>query len=203
MVIPRRMAMKHVEPFVRQHRQWISEQIEKLGLDRPVELPETIHLAAITEHWSVHYEFGHGRTWRYIEREHRQLIIRGPDNETEQCIAVLNRWLRAQAKDFMPDLLDDISERCGLPYEKVTLRSQKSRWGSCSSRGNISLNDRLMLLPYEQLEYVMLHELCHTRHLNHSRDFWSLLASFIPDCRQRDRRLKKAQHALPSWTLCR
>ncbi len=198
-VLPQRMAFKHVEPFVQQHRHWIAEQVEKLGLNQPVVLPDTVELAAIQETWRIQYEFGTGKTWRSLGRGNNLLTIRGPDSDTTACIKTMNRWLRKQAQKFLPDLLYDISQRCQLPYKKVTLRTQRSRWGSCSSQGNINLNDRLMLLPFGYVEYVLIHELCHTRHLNHSSDFWSLVSRFSPDYRLLDKQLKHEQQNLPSW----
>lgn len=198
-VIPKRMALKHVEPFVQQHRQWVREQIEKLGLDQPVELPAEIHLAAISESWPVEYRFGDGRNWRYLEKYPNHLLIKGPVENTETCVHVLHRWLRRQAHRFLPDLLHEISRQYGLEYRKVTMRTQISRWGSCSSQGNISLNDRLMLLPCELVEYVLIHELCHTRHMNHSQQFWSLVARYSPNHKNLDKQLRHAQAELPTW----
>ncbi len=198
-VIPRRMALKHVEPFVQQHRQWIKKQIEQLRLGQPVELPAEIHLAAISEIWSVHYRFGDSSTWRYLEEYPNHLQIRGPAEDTGACINVLHRWLRRQACKFLPGLLYEISRKCELEYRKVSVRTQKSRWGSCSSKGSISLNDRLILLPCELVEYVLIHELCHTRHMNHSQEFWSLVARYSPSHKNLDKRLRHAQTALPTW----
>jgi predicted metal-dependent hydrolase len=78
-------------------------------------------------------------------------------------------------------------DRQGLCVElrRVQIRAQKSRWGSCSSAGDISLNWRLVLLPLKLADYVLVHELCHLRHMDHSREFWRLVASLIPDYRSR------------------
>ncbi len=198
-VIPKRMALKHVEPFVRQHRQWIRQQIEQLALDRPVKLPTEISLAAISEVWSVEYRFGDGGTWRCLEEYPNRLLLKGPVKNTEACVHVLHRWLRKQARKFLPALLYEVSRECGLNYQKVSVRTQKSRWGSCSSEGNISLNDRLMLLPYELVKYVLIHELCHTRHMNHSRAFWSLVERYSLNHKDFDTQLRRAQRELPAW----
>ena len=198
-VIPKRMPLSCVAPFVQQHRHWIAAQVERLGLDRPVALPAAICLAAVREHWSVEYRFGRSRSWQCLEVSVHHLQIRGPVEDVEACLCVLHRWLRKQARRFLPALLDEISRRCGLDYQRVSIRSQKSRWGSCSSKGCISLNDRLMLLPFELVEYVLIHELCHTRHLNHSPEFWALVASYQPDYRYLDKQLGRVQSELPGW----
>ena len=69
----------------------------------------------------------------------------------------------------------------GGTYTSITIRDQKSRWGSCSSRGTLSFNYRLIFAPPAVLDYVVVHELCHLTHMNHSHDFWNMVASVMPD----------------------
>jgi predicted metal-dependent hydrolase len=89
----------------------------------------------------------------------------------------------------------------GLTYNRLSIRSQKTRWGSCSSRGNISLNDQLLFLPADAVEYLMIHELCHTRHLNHSKAFWTLVQTHCPDYRTHEKLLRRSQGLVPDWFL--
>jgi predicted metal-dependent hydrolase len=90
-----------------------------------------------------------------------------------------------------------LSERCRhfnqhykLPYSRISIRNQKSRWGSCSKKGNINFNYKLLFLPAELRDYIVVHELCHLKQLNHSKAFWDLVAEAVPDHRQLRRRLK-------------
>lgn len=92
-----------------------------------------------------------------------------------------------------------LSLALGLAYRRVSLRCQKTRWGSCSRDGAISLNARLLFLPPELVEYVLIHELCHLAHLNHSKRFWALVARHCPDFRARDRRLRGMWAHVPRW----
>ncbi len=87
----------------------------------------------------------------------------------------------------------------GLTFKAIQVRGQKTRWGSCSSKGTISLNYKLLFLPSHLVRYIILHELCHTVHLNHSRDFWSFLSSFEPDCRMLSNEMKEAGQLVPRW----
>ena len=94
-------------------------------------------------------------------------------------------------KQFLPSRLERCIDQCGLIPEKVRVGNQRSRWGSCSSKGTISLNWRILLLPYALGEYVLFHELAHLREMNHSKRYWSCLEEMIPDARNLDRELSR------------
>ncbi|QAV33812.1 M48 family peptidase [Fervidobacterium changbaicum] len=89
-------------------------------------------------------------------------------------------WLRKRAEEYLPKRLKEISNVMGISYKKVQIRDVKTRWGSCSSKGTISLNWRLIMAPAEVIDYVLIHELAHIVHPNHSKAFWSFLASCFP-----------------------
>ena len=94
---------------------------------------------------------------------------------------------RQAARELVTMVLDDEAPALGVSYGMVQIRDQRTRWGSCSARGNLSFNWRLALAPFEVLDYVVVHELCHLREPNHSKRFWRLVASRRPGWRrQRD-----------------
>jgi predicted metal-dependent hydrolase len=95
--------------------------------------------------------------------------------------------------------LDELSAEHRLPYAKASIRQQRTRWGSCSRHGTISLNARLLFLPPVLVDYVLLHELCHTKELNHSPRFWALLGSQDPECEAHRKALRKARAVIPAW----
>jgi len=99
--------------------------------------------------------------------------------------------LRVQAKSYLPRRLKTLADAHGFHYNKLRFSSAGTRWGSCSSEGTISLNIWLMQLPFELIDYVILHELTHTRHMNHSQEFWDELALFVPNHRDLRRDLKQ------------
>ena len=99
--------------------------------------------------------------------------------------------LRAQAKRELPPRLAALAAQHGFTYNKVFIKNNVSNWGSCSSLKNINLNLRLVTLPQELQDYVMLHELCHLRYLNHGKEFHALLESVCPGHRQLASRMKE------------
>ena len=111
-------------------------------------------------------------------------IICPPDadfsDEKLQCWLrkVIEESLRRNAKSILPPRLEGLSKRCGLSYSSVKINSSQGRWGSCSARKDINLSYFLVLLPSHLIDYVLLHELCHTREMNHSERFWKLLNQF-------------------------
>ena len=116
------------------------------------------------------------------------------DREVQKIINTqVAKILQKEARAYLPRRLEYLSERYGLHYKSVRFGTQKGRWGSCSTTGTISLNVGLMALDPEIIDYVLTHELCHTRHMNHSADFWALVEQYIPDYKARRKRLKSIQ----------
>lgn len=102
----------------------------------------------------------------------------------------VDRELRARAAKELPSQLLALAERHGLVVSRVSIRNQRSRWGSCSPRGHIALNFRLLLMPPDVREYILIHELMHLRQPNHSIRFWRLVEAACPGFRDAERWLK-------------
>jgi len=101
------------------------------------------------------------------------------------------RALKKEAEMLLGSRLRQLSRQNKLPFRDFKVKKLSSRWGSCSSKGIITLNYFLVQLPWELIDYVIIHELVHTRHLNHSRDFWALMEEILPDAKKRRREIKK------------
>ncbi len=98
---------------------------------------------------------------------------------------------KERARKVIMDKLLHWSEVCNVKYNKVFIRRQRTLWGSCSSKKNLNFNYKLIFLPEELVDYVIIHELCHTKELNHSKNFWKLVSDIIPDYREKEIKLKK------------
>ncbi|MCI5901426.1 MAG: M48 family metallopeptidase [Blautia sp.] len=91
------------------------------------------------------------------------------------------RKLADKALEYIPGRVAYFSKQVGVNYGRITIRNQKTRWGSCSSKGNLNFNCLLMLTPPEVIDYVVVHELCHRKEMNHSKAFWNEVAKILPD----------------------
>lgn len=99
--------------------------------------------------------------------------------------------LTAKAKEYIPDRVKFFADKMGITYGKITIRQQKTRWGSCTSDGNLSFNCLLMLMPQGPRDSVIVHELCHRRVMNHSKAFYDEILKVMPDYYENDKWIKK------------
>lgn len=111
-------------------------------------------------------------------------------NLTDAQRAALEKRYIAAAKEYFPKRAAYFAPLTGGTFTRITIRDQKTRWGSCSAKGTLSFNWRLMLAPPAVLDYVVIHELCHLTHMNHSKAFWALVESACPDYRTHRKWLK-------------
>lgn len=125
----------------------------------------------------------------WIRKKQSEISQRKDEELTEED----ELYLRTLAKKYIPVWLKSLSEKTGLKYERVRISSAKKRYGSCSGAGSISVSYYVMLYPADAIELVLVHELCHLRYMNHSKDFYSLLSSYLPDHRERKKLLSKGR----------
>jgi predicted metal-dependent hydrolase len=114
----------------------------------------------------------------------------GPSDYAEDLKSVLQKFYRHQAELFVPDRVAIWSYKMGVKPNQVKLKNQTTRWGSCSSKGTINLNWRLIAAPVFVIDYLIVHELAHLKHMNHSQSFWDLVELTIADFRQSEAWLK-------------
>lgn len=106
--------------------------------------------------------------------------------------------LKRQAKVFIPQRAACFAQKMGVRFGRVAIRRQRTRWGSCSGKGNLNFNCLLMLVPEDVRDYVIVHELCHLREMNHSPRFWTAVESVLPDYKLRRKWLKEHGSAIIS-----
>ena len=127
------------------------------------------------------------------------LVVSGRVEDGREVMLGLRRWLVRQTRTSLVPWLDELSAQSGLPFGTVSVRGQRTRWASCSARGNINLNYRLLFLSPDVVRYILNHELCHTVHLNHSRGFWKMVGSLEPEFRTFNSQAKWGMEEVPKW----
>ena len=202
-VAPRRTSPAEVQEFVTRHREWILSTSEEQKDRFPRQdraLPERIELRAIGHSWPVVYEPATRDAWRVTEKEGR-LVARGHSGKPAGAYDQLRRWLAGYGRRHLVPWVHELSVQTGLAYRKIQIRGQRTRWGSYSSSGTVSLNYCLLFLAPEIVRYLLVHELCHSRHMNHSKRYWKLVERYEPDFRVLDNRLSDAWADVPGWVF--
>ncbi|NTV02845.1 MAG: M48 family metallopeptidase [Chlorobiaceae bacterium] len=207
-VIPQHFDKKRVPGLVESRREWIIKVQGSFDLrrldgvsDTGEALPSRIELNGIGETWRVTYRSEARARISVREASEDELLVVGPVHDEASCRLALESWLKRRADLKLVTQLGRIASAHGFSYSSVSVRKQRSRWGSCSSKGRISLNLKLLFLPPLLVRYIMVHELCHTRHMNHSRRFWSEVAGVDPDYAAHDREMKHAWRFVPGWLV--
>jgi predicted metal-dependent hydrolase len=200
-VIPKRFALRHIPPAMENARGWIEKHLSTVTAhhtevaDAP--LPDSMTLPAVDQTWPIVYRAG--KSSLMLKRSNKTLVFSGTSDIDMAHHRILIKWLIDHGKTHLIPWLEQLSTQHNLPFNNATIRNQKSRWGSCSSQHNINLNCKLLLMPKPVAEHILLHELSHTQHLNHSKAFWSLLESLDPDYTANKKLAKKAGEHLPTW----
>ncbi|MFD2111789.1 M48 family metallopeptidase [Thiorhodococcus fuscus] len=203
--VPADLTLADVSEMVSAKAAWVARHLpeyermrERIGTGRS-ERPAGLELRALHETWRIEYGPGVRRGVLVDVVEPGLLRLSGAVEDVSTCQEVLRRWLMRYARTAFEPWLTRLSRETGLGFTGVSVRNQRARWGSCSSRGQISLNCKLVFLPPDQVRYVMLHELCHTREPNHSSRFWNLLRRFEPGSDALHAKMRDAWPLIPAW----
>jgi hypothetical protein len=199
-VLPERMALKHVPPFVDEKRPWIERTLRRFRqAEQALPAPALEHGTGVPylgRELLLRVRVEPGRVRPHVGRRGDVLSVKVGQDGTEAVRDALERWFKRRARVEVAARLDAATRRAGTSYTKLTIRSQRTRWASCSSRGAMSFNWRLLLAPEEILDYVVEHEVAHLEVMDHSQRFWKLLASRCPDYRRHERWLRQNGPAL-------
>jgi predicted metal-dependent hydrolase len=206
-VVPPRARPREIEYFVAAQREWIDAKRAQALRNKPAQEPfppVQVEFHCIGERWSIHLAGGTGRV-RILERgvapdPARVLEIRGAVTD-RGLRGALRTWLRRAAAERLSPRVATLAAACGVRYSKVEIRRQRSRWGSCSVRGTISLNLCLLFQRPEVVDYLIIHELMHVKHMNHSQRFWAAVEKHCTDWRALDRELLDGWRTVPRWVF--
>ncbi|MFA4986593.1 MAG: YgjP-like metallopeptidase domain-containing protein [Candidatus Brocadiia bacterium] len=161
--------------------------------------PQRIVLQAIGEEWSVEYRAEDSPRLSISEQPGNHLLISGDIGRSEGCKSLLKSWLSHKTHKHLKPLLVKLAAELGFEINRVAVKAHRSKWASCSTLKNINLSMKLLFLPDDLVQHVLLHELCHMIHMNHSRQFWALVASHDPNCAGNRARIKSANRFVPGW----
>jgi predicted metal-dependent hydrolase len=201
LIVPMRFNIKHIPSILLENKAWIQKQLAALQIQpSEKELPDSIILTALNQTWKVFY-IESSEKLKIIARPHQEIVLLGNINNRENCKKLLIAWVKAYAKIHLTEKLKNISEQIKLPYKKVTVRDQQTRWGSCTIGKHISLNYKLLFLPSHLATHILIHELCHTVYLDHSEKFWQLVEKFDSDFATHRRLMRKGEQFVPTWIL--
>ena len=199
-VVPPRARPREIEAFIAAHREWIESRRAIALRNRPEPQPfppAAIELRMSAELWRLQV-LGDAGALRV--REVGQGILRATGGaSTPRLRAGLRTWLLRAARTRLEPRVAAIAHAMGVHYSQVSIRRQRSRWGSCSARGTISLNCCLLFQRPEVVDYLIVHELTHVKHMNHSARFWQAVERHCPDWRALDRELVQGWRHVPSW----
>jgi predicted metal-dependent hydrolase len=199
-VVPTRLPLREVEPFVRAKQPWIERTLLRMRAaeaqrPRPL-LADGGEVPYLGRRLVLRVRVEPRRVRSHVAMRAGLLHVAVAGAGEDAVRAALERWYRAQARAEVASRLDAAVARAGTSYTRLQIRAQRTRWASCSSTGGMSFNWRLLLAPPEILDYVVEHEVVHLEVLDHSERFWALLGSRCPDYREHERWLRLNGHTL-------
>ncbi len=205
-VAPHGLQQDRIDSILNQKREWIENHLKRFDEVRhllPKETiavrPQTIDLPALGESYCIEYHTTQSATVRAQGGIPGRLIVTGRIEDTVACHNALLRWLGRRAKEVLPPWVERLARECNLRHTKVLIKGQRTRWGSCSANGSISLNYKLLFLQPGQVRYVLIHELCHTIEMNHTQRFWVLVRGYEPRADSLHESMRDAWKSIPPW----
>jgi predicted metal-dependent hydrolase len=197
-VVPVGVNAHTVRDFVQRFTPWIDRKVAAMRcFAAPSEpVPASVEFAFTQEKFAVDWR---REPRRGLEQTVDRIVVRAPDERGAR--AVLQGWLKRAAYERLAPRLLQLAADLNYSVARVSIRCQRTRWGSCSTRGTVSLNCSLLFLTLEVVRYLFVHELAHTQHMNHSANFWRLVEKIEPDYRRLDRDLLAGWRTVPGWVF--
>ena len=197
-VIPKSYNITDISDLIQKKKRWILNNLTRYGQSQKPAIGKDLKSGD-----SIPYL---GRELKLVAQQNqdsedsavleRNKLIISLGNKNNGLDLVLEQWYRMQAAQLIREKADKLSAEFGLTYNRLTVRGQKSRWGSCSRKGNLSFNWKLMMTPEPVIDYVIIHELLHLKEMNHTKKFWRLVTEHCPHWRERRKWLKEHEAEL-------
>lgn len=184
LVIPNGISEIRAHQFIESKTAWIEKNLSLVEKSSKSVLPSELHLKFIKQKWQLDYINSSADELVLNQVDNKQLLISGSADKTNSyhnVHKILQEWLKKKARPVLSRELSEIAEEFGFHFNRLSIRAQKTRWGSCSNKKNISLNCKLLFMPEDIVRYVLIHELCHTLEMNHSSRFWALVEECDPE----------------------
>lgn len=175
-IVPDSFSDQEINALLNQKEKWIAEKLAYFNSRAEAIKLHSDQILYLGEKYSF-YHFSELKREVIINREHKTIRSGLELLEPE----VLIKWYRKQARKIILERVENYSTKHGFTYNKVFIRAQRSKWGNCSSKKNLSFNWRLIKAPLFVIDYIVVHELVHTEVLNHTRQFWMKLKLIYPD----------------------
>ena len=187
---PRQVSMRYIREVLRRKEEWINSKLrEHSGAFRRIDPRKQVFLEGQAYRVIVQQSSEQGGRLR-CRHDETVVELQAPQPQSNEVEYLIAQWLKDEAHRRLKPLARRISDEVGIPFGKIFLRNQKSRWGSSSSAGNISLNWRVVMLPPPLQRYLIVHELAHQNEMNHSHRYWSLVKKLCPDYPELEKELK-------------
>jgi predicted metal-dependent hydrolase len=205
-IIPRGYDAEKVPSILQRKKSWIHSALERAEAQRKFfepepawKLPSQITLAAIGKTWHVAAKPTRRPSVVVRELSENSLLVLGAVDDERNCRDALTRWLMRKTREYLVPRLRELGQRTELRFARTFVKRPRTRWASCSRHKSISLNAKLLFLPSELVDYVLIHELCHLAELNHTARFWSLVQHHCPHFRTLDERIREMWKTIPRW----
>ena len=197
LIVPERMSLARAQAFLLSHSEWISRRLEAWSKRPPAAtLPPNqllLFAAPIPLRLEASISAG-GRA--FVHHAPDEITVRVPGAEPRLAVRALEAWMKIRARRHFQDSVARWTAAMDLRATGLSIRGQRSRWGSCTAAGRLSFNWRALLTPVETVEYLVVHECAHLRHLNHGPHFWDLVERHCPGFRTHRARLRQSGHLL-------
>jgi predicted metal-dependent hydrolase len=194
---PRAARQSDIDSLLREHGNWVLDKLDSWKDRAPppiLEIADGLRLPCLGGELTVRLASGANRTVWPADGRQLTLCLAQPADARR----VLEKALRERVREVFLERLQLLAPRLGVPMPTLALSSARTRWGSCSSRGSIRLNWRLVFMPLPVIDYVVAHELAHLKEMNHGPRFWSVVEGLCPDWRERRTELKRLGLVCPN-----